>query len=78
MAQQNFEQTNLALDALKQSVDDLFGILNAKKNGIIQQKESYRKNIEQKNAKIDMLTKAIENAAEKINQSVQKIDEVTK
>lgn len=78
MAELNLERTNLCLEGLKESIENLHTVLNAKKNALLQQKESYKGNMQTKNAKIEELQKTLESAVHIIDKNVQKIDEVIK
>jgi len=78
MAEQNLERTNAAFQGLQGSLENLLNVLNAKKNALLQQKESYKGNIQAKNAQIEVLQKTIESAVQTIDRNARKIDEVIK
>ena len=70
------ERTNAALKELSESMENLLRVLNAKKNALLQQKEAYKNNMQNKNAEIEKLQKTIEAAFQTIEASAQKINEV--
>ncbi|MBO4294521.1 MAG: hypothetical protein J5896_03640, partial [Alphaproteobacteria bacterium] len=74
----NLELTDTALAQLKESVEQLKYAAEAKKNSLRQQKGAYEGSIYNKNKQIDALKQAIGRAVETIEQSAQKISEVTK
>ena len=76
MDMQNLHQTSIAVADLKQSLSRLRDVLLKKKNAISQQRDAYKANIATKNAEIEHLKQAVTTAAQKINSSIQKIDEV--
>ena len=69
MTEQHLERTSQALSGLQQSIESLHIVLNAKKNALLQQKESYKSNLQTKNMQIETLQKSIESALQTIDQS---------
>ena len=71
MIEQNFKRTQEALAQLKDCVNDLRLVLEAKKDDN-SQKETYESNMQ----KIDTLKQALNTALDTIDKSVQTINEV--
>jgi len=71
MIEQNFKRTQEALTQLKDCVNDLRLVLEAKKDDN-SQKETYESNMQ----KIDTLKQALNTALDTIDKSVQTINEV--
>ena len=78
MEDQKLEQTTAALGEMKESLNALMRALDAKRNTLAQQKENYKNNVTEKNAEIEKLKQALSMAAQKIEKSALKIDEVIK
>ncbi len=78
MNEQKLERTNAAIDEMKKSLSALMGTLDAKRADISRQKENYQNNVAKKNAEIEKLKQALSMAAQKIESSALKIDEVIK
>ena len=76
METENFKLTFEALDALNDSVELLKQTIEARKDAILQQKESYRQNITQKNSEIEYLKQIIAKTIEKVGVCATAIDEV--
>lgn len=76
MTEQHLERTNLCLKELQESIENLHAVLNSKKNALLQQKEAYKGNVQNKNAQIESLKKTLESVVQTIDKNVQKIDEV--
>ena len=76
MDRQNFKLTFEALDALSNGVELLKQTIDARKNALLQQKESYRQNMAQKNNEIEHLKQIIADTVEKVGVCAATIDKV--
>ncbi|MBR2300210.1 MAG: hypothetical protein IJ870_06555 [Alphaproteobacteria bacterium] len=76
MADDNFEKTSAKLDELSRSIEALKAVLEVKKTAVCQQKEAYKGNMAQKNARVDELKSALEMTIQKLDTATRKIDEV--
>lgn len=76
MADENFEKTNAKIGELGRAIESLKDVLANKKTTVCQQREAYKNNMAQKNAKVDELKNALEMTIQKLDTTAQKIDEV--
>ena len=76
MDREHFNLTFEALNALNDGIDLLRQTIDARKNALLQQKESYRLNMAQKNDEIEQLKRIIADTAEKVGVCAVKINEV--
>ena len=74
----NLPKTEKAFEALEAALKDFQGVLQNKKNALLQQRQSYKNNISEKNKQIDDLKEVVGSALSKVTTVAQKIDMVLK
>lgn len=78
MENENFNLTQKALGDLRLGLENLQKNFAVKKNACIQQKQSYKHNLSEKNNEIENLKNTVRSVSEKIGTTLDKIDMVLK
>lgn len=78
MDMKNLPKTEKAFEALEAALKEFQGALQNKKNALVQQRQSYKHNMSEKNKQIDDLKEVVGSALSKVTTVAQKIDMVLK
>ncbi len=76
MDEQKFMQTSKALQAIQNELDGLQKIIEKKKYAIVQQRQSYKANMAEKNARLEAMQNTVNTAALKTSEVIKKIEMV--
>lgn len=76
MDEQKFMQTSKALQAIQNEIDGLQKIIEKKKYAIVQQRQSYKANMAEKNARLEAMQNTVNTAALKTSEVIKKIEMV--
>ncbi len=78
MDMKDLPQTEKAFEALETVLKDFQGVLQNKKNALLQQRQSYKNNMLEKNKQIDDMKAVVAKVLDKTTKVVQTIDMVLK
>lgn len=76
MDEQKFMQTSKVLQAIQNEIDGLQKIIEKKKYAIVQQRQSYKANMAEKNARLEAMQNTVNTAALKTSEVIKKIEMV--
>ncbi len=78
MDKEKFVKSAQALEELKTALEKLKQVAAVKKNALVQQRQSYKRNMAEKNAHLEAEGKKTEAVAARVAEVVKKIDMVLK
>lgn len=76
MDEQKFVQTANVLKTMQEELDGLQKMIEKKRYAIVQQRQSYKANMAEKNARLEVMRETVNSAALKTNEAIKKIEMV--